>query len=533
MSSEIETVFRIITRIIPLNSPGSTFEPASFEQLVDGPVGEIKVLNLTEPESGLEYRIERIQIKQKAGPGETIQSINEAYDKKVKNILGFEDIRPGDVPLNPYDKSFQVSFPKVLIGTEADDCSNDSQKSKSFKISVVKNCNFKKASPKKKPVTPDKTEREIIKDKNKTSPKKSILCLTPDKTEKEKIKDKNKASPRKKSALFLTTEKEKIKDKNNVKSPPKYLNDSKSPFKSKYPSYLSKKLKNSVWKKKNKSPRKLKSTKHSETKNLNNGFFSECATEEESKQDLGCPTSNYMRIDQDIDVRNTLDRILNANFSEEETVNHNEPDAKKLKLSITDDEETDFTDNSLDSDSGALVINVTDDADVSDKSCSKNEKLESLNSNEQPKENSNASEDSLLKDSFDVTNQAENSEVLQDSKNKDNDNICEKYNVSEGHPAHDLLVALKKYFLNGECLICGFIPDDKYFNACEHMESHVLCNSFASSYKCSCCDDKFPDPRNLYMHALSREKTYNYVCSICTLKFKRRHYLLRHTSKSH
>lgn len=476
------SVFRVITRIIPLSSEGA-FEPASFDQITGGNVGDIKVFNLTEPNSGMKYRIERVEYVQNAGPGESIETVNDAFAEKLKSVPGFEKLRADDLPLNPYDKSFQLKFPKVLFGKSSDESSKSTE---SFKISIVKNFNFKKASSK---------------------PKKPVK--------------------------YHSTSKERNIANGDIKHKISRLqSESRTLFKAKYPKYLKKKKK-FVW---GKSLKNRKTKKHSRSDKSSDELLDEHIHQVTDSQNDVCPSTNQetgarkplkIKISRQRKVKN----ITNGhNSSERDNVNERNGDiCSKSK------EMDDSTDDSLDLESGDLVINVPESFE-----CSSEKELSNIKSDKSGFTavlkgsdgsviinkviNSSASDDSSL---------GEASPKLSESPKEADNQSKDVFIVPHGHPAYQLLLALKKYFVNGECLICGFVPEDKDFNGFEHMKSHTLSNSFTSSYKCSCCDEKFANPRNLYMHALSREKSYKYMCNICLLKFKRKHYLSRHTAKSH
>jgi len=129
------SVFRVITRIVPLTGNESSFKPASFDQLTNGSAREANVSTFTDPTSGITYLIERIEDLQHCEPCETVESVNKAFAEKLSNISGFVQIQDNDLHSDSYTKNFKFSFPQTVSLTK-DAMQGENSK---FEISIVNN----------------------------------------------------------------------------------------------------------------------------------------------------------------------------------------------------------------------------------------------------------------------------------------------------------------------------------------------------------------------------------------------------------
>ncbi|XP_035215117.1 zinc finger protein 2-like [Stegodyphus dumicola] len=111
---------------------------------------------------------------------------------------------------------------------------------------------------------------------------------------------------------------------------------------------------------------------------------------------------------------------------------------------------------------------------------------------------------------------------------------CKPADVNDHKPADDqnkrrkLLLPLVKYFLENECLICGFHGEHiTKHNACKHMLSHIRLGSYF------CNDQFFTSAANLYSYAINQPETETYFCNLCGAKYKRKIFLSMHKKNKH
>ncbi|KFM70428.1 Zinc finger protein 26, partial [Stegodyphus mimosarum] len=113
-------------------------------------------------------------------------------------------------------------------------------------------------------------------------------------------------------------------------------------------------------------------------------------------------------------------------------------------------------------------------------------------------------------------------------------NVCKPAEMNDLKPVNNqskrrkLLLPLLKYFVEDECLICGFHGENiTKQNACKHMLSHIRLGSYF-------CDDQFfTSAESLYAYTISQPETETYFCNLCGAKYKRKYFLSMHKKKEH
>ncbi|GBM27901.1 Zinc finger and SCAN domain-containing protein 2 [Araneus ventricosus] len=92
-----------------------------------------------------------------------------------------------------------------------------------------------------------------------------------------------------------------------------------------------------------------------------------------------------------------------------------------------------------------------------------------------------------------------------------------------------LLQPLFRYFIENECLICGFVTSKlSKHSIIKHLSSHID----GRSYKCE-CGSLFSSAKIFYLHAIKHAKLKPYSCDTCKKMYHRKHSVTVHQLKDH
>ncbi|XP_055944723.1 zinc finger and SCAN domain-containing protein 2-like isoform X1 [Argiope bruennichi] len=92
-----------------------------------------------------------------------------------------------------------------------------------------------------------------------------------------------------------------------------------------------------------------------------------------------------------------------------------------------------------------------------------------------------------------------------------------------------LLQSLLRYFIESECLICGFVTSKwSKHTIVKHLSSHID----GRYYKCD-CGSQFSSTKPFYLHTIKHSKLRPYSCDTCQRQFHRKHSVTVHQIKDH
>lgn len=92
-----------------------------------------------------------------------------------------------------------------------------------------------------------------------------------------------------------------------------------------------------------------------------------------------------------------------------------------------------------------------------------------------------------------------------------------------------LLQPLLRYFIENECLVCGFVTSKiSKHSIIKHLSIHID----DKSYKCD-CGSLFSSAKLFYLHAIKHAKLKPHSCDTCKKMFHRKHSLTVHQLKDH